>query len=104
MRIEELLGTLGRLAEAASLSEPFVVGGFPRDKAMGQPPTETMDIDVTTGDQDCLALALLVNRQWPDTAFRSYNDGHASVTFKNIRVDFSNNFVLPGVNAELVKK
>lgn len=104
MRLEELLGTLGRLAETAGLSEPFLVGGFPRDRRLGMLPTQVEDIDVTTGDRDCAALAMLASRQWPDAAYRSYDDGHISLSFKNIRVDFSNNFVLPGIDAELAKR
>ena len=103
MRLEELLGTIGGLAEAARLSEPFVVGGFPRDKALGLAPTQVKDIDVTTGDRDCFALALLASRKWPNAPFRSYDDGHSSLDFKNIRLDFSNNFVLPGIDEELGK-
>jgi len=104
MRLEELLGTLGRLAKTASLSEPFLVGGFPRDRQLGMLPAQVEDIDVTTGDKGCLALAMLASRQWPDAVFRSYDDGHASLSFKNIRVDFSNNFTLPGIDAELAKR
>jgi len=104
MRLEELLGILGHLAETADLSEPFLVGGFPRDRRLGKLPTQVEDIDLTTGDKDSLALALLASRQWQDAAFRSYDDGHVSLSFKNIRMDFSNHFVLPGIDAELVKR
>lgn len=104
MRLEELLGTFGSLAEAADLSEPFLVGGFPRDRRLGLQAIQVEDIDVTTGDKDCLALSMLASREWPDAAFRSYDDGHVSLSFKNIRVDFSNNFVLPGIDVELAKK
>jgi len=103
MKLEELLGTIGQLAKAANLSEPFVVGGFPRDKALGFTPAQVEDIDLTTGNRDCFALALLVSKRWPDAPFRSYDDGHFSLNFKNIRLDFSNNFILPGVEAELGK-
>ena len=36
--------------------------------------------------------------------FRSYDDGHNSLSFRNIQLDFSNNFVLPGIGQELAKK
>jgi poly(A) polymerase len=104
MRLEALLGTLGSLAKGAGLSEPFVVGGFPRDRLLGLRPAQAKDLDITTGDRDCLALALLASRQWPDASFRSYDDGHSSLAFRNIRVDFSNNFVLPGIDGELAKR
>ena len=104
MRLDELLGTIEQLAKAANLSEPFVVGGFPRDKALGFASTQVEDIDITTGDRDCFALALLASKRWPDAPFRSYDDGHFSLNFKNIRLDFSNNFMLPGIETELGKR
>ncbi len=104
MRLEELLGTLGNLADSSGLSKPFVVGGFPRDRALGFVSAQVEDIDITTGDRDCFALALLASKQWPDAPFRSYDDGHSSLAFQNIRVDFSNNFMLPGIDVELGKR
>lgn len=104
MRLEELLDALGQLAKKASLSEPFIVGGFPRDRALGFASSQVEDIDITTGNHDCFALALLASKQWPDAPFRSYDDGHFSLSFKNIRLDFSNNFVLPGIDVELGKR
>jgi poly(A) polymerase len=104
MKLDELLGTIGQLAKTNNLSEPFIVGGFPRDKVLGFTPAQVEDIDLTTGNRDCFALALLVSKQWPDASFRSYDDGHFSLNFKNIRLDFSNNFILPGIEIELGKK
>jgi tRNA nucleotidyltransferase/poly(A) polymerase len=104
MRLEELLGTIGQLAKTAKLSDPFVVGGFPRDKALGFTAAQVEDIDITTGDRDCFALALLASKRWSDAPFRSYDDGHFSLNFKNIRLDFSNNFMLPGIEVELGKR
>lgn len=104
MRLEELLGEIGRLAETAGLSAPYVVGGFVRDRMMGRVPAQAEDIDLTTGDKDCFALAMLASRKWPDAPFRPYDDGHSSLAFKNIRLDFSNNFILPGIDEELAKR
>lgn len=104
MRLEELLGALGELAKEGGLSEPFVVGGFPRDRALGYAPAQVEDIDLTTGDKDSFALAMLASRKWPAAPFRSYDDGHFSLGFKNIRLDFSNNFTLPSIDGELAKK
>jgi tRNA nucleotidyltransferase/poly(A) polymerase len=104
MKLGELLGEIGRLAETAKLSAPYVVGGFPRDRAFGLAPAQAEDIDLTTGDKDCFALALLASRRWPGAPFRPYDDGHSSLGFKNIRLDFSNNFTLPGIDGELGKR
>lgn len=104
MQLVELLDSLQRLAREHETSVPYIVGGFPRDRAMGLPFDKVTDIDLTTGDDSSFALAMAANRQWPTAHFRSYDDGHSSLEFKNIRVDFSNNFVLPGIDEELKKR
>lgn len=103
MRFTELLDGLQQLARVHDISKPYIVGGLPRDRAMGLSLDKVTDIDLTTGDDSSLALAMAANRQWPSARFRSYDDGHSSLDFKNIRVDFSNNFVLPGIDEELKK-
>jgi tRNA nucleotidyltransferase (CCA-adding enzyme) len=102
MLLSELLNILGDMARKNGLSEPYVVGGLPRDKLFGIA-AQVRDIDITTGDKGSFALAMLASKEWPDAQFRSYDDGHSSLDFKNIRLDFSNNFVLPGIETELVK-
>jgi len=102
MLLSELLNTLGDLAKKNGLLEPYVVGGLPRDKLFGVA-TQVKDVDITTGDKGSFALAMLASKEWPDAQFRSYDDGHSSLDFKNIRLDFSNNFILPGIEAELAK-
>ena len=101
MRLEELLSSLDRLAKENDLSTPYIVGGLPRDKIMGISAKEVKDIDITTGDQNSFTLALICNREWPQAKFRTYDDGHSSLDFNNIRIDFSNHFVIPGIEAEL---
>ena len=103
MHLEELLNSLSRLAKENNISEPYIVGGLPRDKAFGTP-TEVKDVDITTGDAGSFALAMLSSKEWPDAHFRSYDDGHSSLDFKNIRLDFSNNFKLPNIKKELDEK
>jgi tRNA nucleotidyltransferase/poly(A) polymerase len=100
MHLKELLNSLSRLAKENNVSEPYVVGGLPRDKAFGVP-MKIKDVDITTGDAGSFALAMLASKEWPEAHFRSYDDGHSSLDFKNIRLDFSNNFKLPGVKKEL---
>lgn len=96
MHLEELLNSLDRLAKENDISKPYIVGGLPRDRAFGMS-SEVKDVDITTGDAGSFALAMLASKEWPDAHFRSYNDGHSSLDFKNIRLDFSNNFKLPGI-------
>jgi len=102
MKISKLLNTLDSLAERNNLSTPYIVGGLPRDRAMALD-NDIKDIDITTGDKYSLALGALASKEWPEADFKIYDDGHSALTFKNIGVDFSNNFVLPYIN-DLVKK
>jgi tRNA nucleotidyltransferase/poly(A) polymerase len=95
--------TLERLAKDADVSTPYIVGGLPRDKVIGIPAKAVKDIDITTGDKGSLALAMSATNEWPEANFRMYDDGHSSLSFKNIQMDFSNNFKVPGITAELKK-
>ncbi len=104
MKIQEFLFELKRIAEIKNLSEPYVVGGYPRDRSFGLPLIETSDIDITTGDSNSLALAIAASEKWPMAHYRLYDDKHASIQFKNIKIDFSNNFNLPEIKEILSKK
>lgn len=97
MKLSELLTTLYKISKDYDLSEPYIVGGLPRDIKFSIS-YDIKDIDITCGNKDSFALALIASRIWPDAHFRSYNDGHSSLDFKNIRLDFSNNFNLPNID------
>jgi hypothetical protein len=60
------------------------------------------DIDVTTGDEHSLGLSIAAGDFWKDAHFKIFDDGHSSLVFKNITIDFSNNFNLPGIEEELI--
>ena len=102
MKVTELLKTLLYLAEANKISTPYIVGGIPRDVAFGMS-KEIKDVDITTGDRNSINLALLAKDTWPEAEFRVYDDGHSSLDFANIRVDFSNNFNIPNIEDYLKK-
>lgn len=101
MKISELLQTLENIADENGISKPYIVGGLPRDKVFGII-ENVKDIDITTGDKGSFTLAMYASKMWPEVNFRSYDDGHSSLDFKNIRADFSNNFNLPNIE-ELLK-
>ena len=103
MRLNELLLRLDKLSKENNISEPYIVGGLPRDKAFNVP-TNVKDIDITTGDAGSFSLAMLSSKEWPDAHFKSYEDGHSSLGFKNIRIDFSNNFKIPNISKEVGKE
>jgi len=100
MKLSDLLRSLDRIAKEHRISTPYIVGGLPRDREFGVA-EEIKDVDITTGDNGSFALAMAVSREWPEAHFRAYNDGHSSVDFKNIRLDFSNNFNLPDIKKNL---
>jgi len=102
MKLSELLTKLEKISKDYDIPDPYIVGGLPRDKAFGVAQNVT-DIDITTGDKNSFALAMSASRVWPDAHFRAYDDGHSSIDFKNIRLDFSNNFNLPGIEDVLKK-
>lgn len=104
MRLSELLSSLDTIAKENKIQIPYIVGGLPRDRILGLAPDMVKDIDITTGDSSSSILASLVSAKWPNAMFRLYDDGHSSVDFKNIRLDFSNNFKIPGIVTELKEK
>ena len=102
MDINELLLLIQRIAKQNSLSEPFVVGGVPRDRIMDKGKAIS-DVDLTTGDGDSQKLSELVSGSLPTAKHRTYDDGHSSIDFRGLKVDFSNNFNAPGIDEELAK-
>ena len=103
MKLIEVLAKLDSLAKENNISKPYIVGGLPRDKTMGLTAIQVQDIDITTGEKDSLGLAMAASKEWEQTHFRMYDDGHSSLAFKNIQIDFSNNFLIPGIKEELEK-
>lgn len=103
MKIDELLSDIDKVAQENSLSKPFVVGGVPRDRVLGQIGTksEIQDIDITTGDKTAHKLAYALSKKYPNSSYREYDDGHTSIDVMGLHIDFSSNFVAPGVENEL---
>lgn len=103
MRIDELLSKVEMLAEKANLSRPFLVGGVPRDRILGKrgKPSSIKDLDITTGNDDSVKLAQLIANNFPDSNYRTYDDGHSSVDVLGVHIDLSSNFNAPGLDNEL---
>jgi tRNA nucleotidyltransferase/poly(A) polymerase len=91
MTISDSLKAVGEIARDSSIEQPHLVGGVPRDYAMGLKSILTSDVDLTTNTSDSLRLGVLVASYF-NKSFNVFEDGHASVYFKNYNIDFSSNF------------
>jgi tRNA nucleotidyltransferase/poly(A) polymerase len=105
MKLDQLLSFIDETANRNKISQPFMVGGVPRDRILGSRGTKTniKDIDITTGDKNSIKLAELLHKNLPSSNYNKYDDGHSSVDFRGVHIDFSSNFVAPGVKNELIK-
>jgi poly(A) polymerase len=103
MDIHELLSIISKLAAENGISKPFIVGGTPRDRLMGKKGADINDLDITTGDDGSVKLGELLADKFGDAKYRTYDDGHSSINIKGLRIDFSNNFVVPNIDVELRK-
>ena len=58
MSIRNVLISLKKIATDNSLSEPYIVGGLPRDKILNKSKL-IQDVDITSGDESIHKLAQL---------------------------------------------
>lgn len=86
-------------------SEPYICGGTPRDRYLKHL-ENISDIDITTGDKTVDYLS----QQFAEKLRRKYNlerktmpDGHSTIFIGNLKLDFSSNFNVPGIDAILHK-
>ena len=105
MKLDELLSIITKVAKDNNISQPFMVGGVPRDRIIGvrDKVTGIKDIDITTGNEGSVLLAKAVANSLPDSIYRTYDDKHSSVDFMGVHIDFSSNFIAPGIEEELRK-
>ena len=104
MKLTELLKEIELLAQKKGFSTPYIVGGLPRDKVLNRA-NSFGDIDITTGDDGVkhLAKEVAINFHKYVTNYMVMSDGHAQVSFGDLKMDFSSNFIMPGV-AYLLRK
>lgn len=104
MVLKETLKTIEDIAKAEGLSQPYVVGGMPRDKVLNHI-TSVPDIDITTGDSDSyyLARAIADKMGISEEDFTKFDDGHIQLIISPFKADFSSNFKVPGIRMMLKK-
>jgi len=105
MNLDELLSTIENTASTNNISKPFIVGGIPRNRIIGNrgKKSEINDLDITTGNKDSLKLSKLLSAAIPSGHYRTYDDGHSSLDVMGLHIDFSSNFIVPGIKEELYK-
>lgn len=103
MDIYEFLSYVDKIATKHNLSKPYVVGGVPRDRVLDKDSEGINDVDLTTGDEGSIMLGNLISKYFKGANSRQYDDGHVSVNYRGLQVDFSNNFKIPGIKEELEK-
>jgi len=101
MSISRSLLRLQELAKENGLSQPYIVGGVPRNAVIGGP-HELTDIDITTGDSDVLKLANLFGGELGKAPLRA-TDNHLVVHDNEVKYDFSTNFKYPNIDELLLE-
>jgi len=91
--IKDVLLEVKRLAKDNGLSEPYIVGGLPRDKILNRI-NKVEDIDLTAGDESIHQLAELTAQQFKVNPIR-FPDGHYQLYINKIKYDFSSNYNSP---------
>ena len=92
-QIKDVLLDIKILAKDNGLSEPYIVGGLPRDKILGRS-TQVVDVDVTSGDESVHKLAELTAVKFKVYPLR-FPDGHYQLTIDSTKYDFSSNYNSP---------
>ena len=106
MKLKQLLSDISSIAQEIKCSTPYMCGGLVRDSYMKRL-DNIDDIDITTGDKSIQYLS--------DTLYSKYKkqfnitkkvmeDGHSTIYFGNIKVDFSSNFLTPNIENILKNK
>lgn len=100
MKLRELLQTIIKVQKEIGATQPYICGGTPRDKYMNRL-DKISDIDITTGDNTVEYLS----QQFALELKKNYNivrkvmsDGHSSIYIGNIKMDFSSNFIVEGID------
>ena len=105
MKLRELLNMMQKTAMEIGTPIPMICGGTPRDKFMGRL-DNVADIDITTGDKtvDYLSqeFAIQLKKRY-NVSRKTMDDGHSTIFIGNLKVDFSSNFIVPGIDNYLSK-
>lgn len=98
MNLKELLSTMKSISQDLGIAEPYLVGGIPRDKVIGDI-GEIHDLDLTNGDDSInLIVEKILEYLAPyNPKLQEFPDGHKSIKIGRLKLDFSSNFVVSGI-------
>lgn len=91
--------------EEIGASEPYICGGTPRDRYLGNL-QNIADLDFTTGDKTIQYLSQEFGQRLAkkyNIMIQNHNDGHSTMTLGKFKMDFSSNFIVEGIDAILAK-
>lgn len=105
MKLSDLIQVINKCSKDLN-TKAYLCGGLPRDKQLNIL-DEVHDIDITTGNNLIFSFGELVyksiNKNLNVESFTS-KDGHRTLKFKNISIDFSSNYNEPNITEILKSK
>jgi tRNA nucleotidyltransferase/poly(A) polymerase len=99
MKLRDLLSTIRRIQEDINASKVYLCGGAARDRYMDRL-DKLEDVDLTTGDKtiDLISIKLFDQlKQKFSVTRKTMPDGHSSIFFGNLKIDFSSNHNTPEI-------
>jgi tRNA nucleotidyltransferase/poly(A) polymerase len=98
MKLIYLLKIINETAIENGLSQPYLCGGLPRDKAINKN-IHLNDVDITTGDATVHVLSKKVHEKLKNIPAKHIvmDDGHSSIMLPGLKLDFSSNFIVPNI-------
>lgn len=106
MKLKELLNEIDIAHNEFDTSQPYICGGVVRDKFMSNL-SKINDLDITTGDQTIKILGQEFYNKFKNKyniKTEIANDGHRSINFGNLKIDFSSNYIYPNIENIVGKK
>src|SRR5258708_6294374 len=105
MKLRELLQQIENVQKKIGTSTVYICGGVPRDRYMNRL-DNIEDIDLTSGD----ATIEYTSQEFELELRKKYNvkrttaaDGHSTIYLGSFKMDFSSNFIVPGIEQYLLK-
>jgi tRNA nucleotidyltransferase/poly(A) polymerase len=99
MKLIDVLNLIEEVSIKNKTSKPYACGGVVRDKVLNRI-TKINDLDITTGDTSIY----LLGQEFYNKMSKIYNiegttakDSHYTITFGNLKIDFSSNYIHPNI-------